>query len=154
MRPFSNRFGFSAVELLTAVSLFAIVTAIAVPNFMTFRPTWQLNGAARQVMAELMWARGKAVQENNQFFVSFPTPTSWVTVNDKNSNDAYDAGEWSRTRAFQTEYSDVTLMKEAGHPDPIFTALGTTKGVTTITVANGSGTRTVTVSVTGSVRIN
>src|SRR5215471_14652449 len=56
--------GFSLAELVIGIVVFGILAAIAVPQFLAFRPKNRLNGAARQVYSELMWARSKAVNDN------------------------------------------------------------------------------------------
>ncbi|TMA94898.1 MAG: type II secretion system protein, partial [Deltaproteobacteria bacterium] len=52
----TDRRGFSLGEILVAIGVFAILAAIALPQFTAFRPQSRLNGAARQVFSELMWA--------------------------------------------------------------------------------------------------
>src|SRR5690348_13977722 len=58
--------GFSIAEILVAIVVFGILAGIAVPQFVAFRPKNRLNGAARQVYSELMWARSKAVNDNSR----------------------------------------------------------------------------------------
>ena len=65
--------GFSLAEVLVAIGIFAILAAIATPQFIAFRPKNRLNGAARQIYSELMWARSKAVTENGSYMVTFRT---------------------------------------------------------------------------------
>jgi len=148
-----DHFGFTMVELMVSVSILAILMAIAVPNMLANMPTTQLNGAARQVLGDLMWARSKAVSENNQFVVTFPNNTSYIILDDNNKNGTADAGEWTRTQNIQTNFADVALTKTGANP--VFSPRGTTAGATTITLTNSSGSpRTVSVSATGVVKIN
>src|ERR1043165_5192148 len=98
----TDRAGFSLAEILVAISVFAILAAIAVPQFIAFRPKNRLNGAARQVYAELMWARSKAVNDNSSYVVTFPT-----------NQTTQIAGSTIKTVSIQTEYSDVTLSSSA-----------------------------------------
>lgn len=146
--------GFTVAELMVSVGIFAVLSAIAIPNFMAFQPGMRLNGAAREVLAQLMWARAKAVEQNNNYLVSFPNNYSLLILDDKNNNGTADAGEWTRTINIQTDYYDVTLSKGGGHPDPNFQPRGTAGGTTTITLTNSSGSRTVTVNLTGVVKID
>lgn len=141
-------------EVMTTMVILAILGAIAIPQFLAQMPTYRLNGVARFVMGELMWARMKAVQENNQFVVSFPTATSVTILDDTNGNGGADGGEWTRTRDLLTDYPGVTLSKNVAHPNPTFSSKGTAGGTTEITVTNGSGSRTVTVNIAGNVTIN
>jgi type IV fimbrial biogenesis protein FimT len=147
-----NHFGFTMTELMVSVGIFTILVAIAAPNMVANIPAMRLNGAARQVLGDLMWARAKAVNENNQFVVTFPNNTSYTLLDDDNNNGSANGGEWTKTQNIQTNFTDVTLAKSGG--DPTFSPRGTAAGATTITLTNSSGTRTVTVSITGNVKIN
>lgn len=153
--------GFTLSELVTTVGIFSILAAIAIPNINAQREVYRLNGAARQVLGDLMWARTKAVQENNPFIVSFPNTTSLKILDDDDSDGTEDVGvEETKTRTFQDDYAGVTLAKGitpitlVTHPDPVFSSRGTAGALTDIIVTNPSGTKTITVNRTGSVRIN
>lgn len=137
----SDERGFSLAEILVAVSIFAILAAVAVPRYLAFRPKSRLNGAARQVYSELMWARSKAVNDNNSYVVTFPTNQTMLI-----------SGTTNRTVNLQTEYSDVTLTSSAG--TITFTSRGTADVSPTITLTNPGGTKTVTVRITGTVNIS
>jgi prepilin-type N-terminal cleavage/methylation domain-containing protein len=137
----TDRRGFSLVEILVAVSVFSILAAVAVPQFVAFRPKSRLNGAARQIYSELMWARSKAVDENSAFVVTFPTNQTMQI-----------AGSTTKTVNIQSEYSDVTLTSSAS--TITFTSRGTASVAPTITLTNGAGTKTVTVRITGTVSIS
>ncbi|MBI4525487.1 MAG: GspH/FimT family pseudopilin [Deltaproteobacteria bacterium] len=150
----SDFHGFTMTELLVSMGIFTSLIAIAAPNFIANRPARQLNGAARQVLSELMWARSRAVEENNQFIVFFPTNHSLTILDDNNGNGTADAGEWTRTRDVQIDFPGVTLTKGLGNPDPTFSPRGTAGGTTNITVANPSGNLTIKINATGVVRID
>jgi len=136
-----NRRGFTLAEILVAVAVFAILAAIAVPQFIAFRPANRLNGATRQVYSELMWARSKAVNENSSYVVTFPTNQTMLIT-----------GATSKTVNIQTEYSDVTLTSSAS--TITFSSRGTTDVAPTITLTNSGGTKTVTVRITGTASIS
>jgi Tfp pilus assembly protein FimT len=114
----------------------------------------RLNGAAREVLGKLRWARSKAVEQNNSYIVTFPNNYSITILDDKNGNGTADAGEWTDTINLQTDYSNVTLSKAGGDPDPKFSSRGTAEGSTTITITNAGGSKTVNVTPTGNVKIN
>ena len=101
-RLLTDRRGFSLAEILVAIGIFAILAAIATPQFIAFRPKNRLNGAARQIYSELMWARSKAVNDNSSYVVTFPTNQTMQI-----------AGSATKTVNIQTEYSDVTLTSTA-----------------------------------------
>ena len=66
-----NNRGMTMTNLIVTVGIFAILAAIAVPNLVAQQPSRRLNGASRQMLAELVSARGKAAAENNQFVAIF-----------------------------------------------------------------------------------
>jgi len=133
--------GFTVAEMLIAVVIFGILGAIAVPQFIAFRPTSRLNGAARQVYSELMWARSKAVSENSAYVVTFPTNQTMQI-----------SGSTTKTVSIQTEYSDVTLTSSAS--TITFSSRGTADVAPTITLTNSGGSKTVTVRITGTATIS
>jgi prepilin-type N-terminal cleavage/methylation domain-containing protein len=146
--------GFTLAELLVGCALFGILAAISVPRFIAFQPSLRLNGATRDVFAQLMWARARAVEENNRYVVSLPSNHSLSILDDNNNNGAADTGEPTTVVDIQLEYPDITVTKAVGDPDPVFLPRGTTQGTTTIIVTNSAGSRTVSVNITGVVKIN
>lgn len=138
-----DRRGFSLVELIVVIVVFGILAGMAVPQFIAFRPQNRLNGAARQIYSELMWARSKAVNENSAYVVTFPTTqTMQIAV----------SGSTIKTVDIQAEYSDVTLASSAS--TITFSSRGTTDVTPTITLTNSGGTKTVTVRITGTASIS
>ena len=136
-----DRRGFSLVELIVVIAVFAILAAVAVPQFIGFRPKNRLNGAARQIYSELMWARSKAVNENSAYVVTFPTNQTMQI-----------AGSTTKTVNIQTEYSDVTLTSTSS--TITFSSRGTADVAPTITLTNSGGTKTVTIRITGTASIS
>ena len=79
---------FTLTEMMIVIAVFAIVAAIAVPSFMSLLPGMRLNGAARQIMGDLMAARMDAVKQNNQMRVFFNSPgTNQYQILDDDDND-------------------------------------------------------------------
>jgi len=138
-----NNRGVTVSNLIVTVGIFFILAAIAVPNLVAQQPSRRLNGATRQVLAELVWARGKAAAENRQVDVVFTNNTT-LTINGVG---------WTKATNIQDSFSDVTYTV-AGDQPVVFNSRGTTGGTTTVTVSNASGTKNVSVTVTGNVRIN
>ena len=133
--------GFSIAETLVAIALFGILAGIATPQFIAFRPKNRLNGAARQVYSELMWARSKAVNDNTSYVVTFPTNQTMQI-----------AGSITKTVSIQTEYSDVTLSSSVA--TITFSSRGTSDVAPIITLTNSGGSKTVTIRITGTVSIS
>jgi len=141
--------GFTLVEMMIVIAVLAIIAAIAAPNFQTYMAQRRLNGAARLVMTDLMDARMKAVSENNQFKVFFLDTHQYKMLDDENNNGTEDTGETSVTKDIQSNYPGVTLSASA---HPIFYPRGTAWG-TTVTLTNTSGSKSVSVSTAGRVKI-
>lgn len=143
--------GFTLIEMMVVLAIFAIVAAIAIPNFMSLLPGMRLNGAARQVMGDLMAARMNAVKQNNRFRVFFNSPgTNQYQILDDDDNDgSADTGEEITTKNIQDNYHDVSFSATT---NPIFYPRGTAYG-TTVTVTNSSGSKDVKVAITGRVKI-
>ena len=133
--------GFTIGEILVVTAIFGILAAIAVPQFVALQPSLRLNGAARQVFSELMSARMKAVNENTTYTITFP-----------NNHTIQIAGPATRTVDIQTLYSDVTLASSAA--TIILSSRGTADVSSVITITNGSGSRTVSIKITGAATIS
>ena len=153
-RPFDDNRGFSLAELLTVTAIIGIVAAVAMPSFLAMQPSMRLNGASREVLGKLMCARAQAVEENITYSVIFPTNHSMTIIRDANANGAADTGETTESVDIQTDYSDCTFTVSGGDTTPNFLGRGTTNGDTTITISNTAGSRVVTVSLTGNIKIN
>jgi len=145
--------GFTLAEMMAAVAVFAILAAVAIPNYLAFQPGQRLNGGAREILAKLRWARAQAVEENTNYVVSFPDNHTLRVFQDTDMDSTLDVGEWSEDIDLQLNYSDVTFTVTNANP-AVFNGRGTAGGTTTITVTNSSGSRQVEVTPTGNVRIN
>lgn len=141
--------GFTLMELVIVIAIMAILAAIAAPNYTSFMAQRRLNGAARQIMSDLMHARMQAVNQNNEFKITFVNSHEYQILDDDNGNGSSDSGESVRTKSVQTDYSDVTLSSTA---NPVFNPRGTANGAT-ITLSNSAGSKIVSLAITGRVII-
>ena len=142
--------GFSLTGQLITLALAAILVGIAAPSYLDLLPRHHLNGAARQVAGDLMWARMKAVQRNNRFRVFFRGDHEYQILDDTNNDNDIDAGEWTVTRDLSAEYRDVVM---SANNDPIFSPRGTASSLATITLTNAAGSKRITISIAGRVRV-
>ena len=137
-----NSRGFTIIELMVVMGVFAILTAIAVPQFTALQPKFRLDGAARQVFSELMSARAKAVNENTTYTVTFPNTYTVQIV-----------GSATRTVNLRTLFaSDVTVSSSAATIN--LSSRGTSDVGSTITVSNAAGSKTVSLKITGGATIS
>lgn len=147
-----NHRGFTLTELMIVVALMAILAAIAVPNIIAQMPKYRLNGAARQVLGDLVAARMQAVSQNNETKVFFLDNHRYMILDDDDNDGTADTGEATQTKDIQADYYDVTFSPIPG-TDPVFQPRGTASNMTII-LANSSGTKTITISTAGRVKIN
>ena len=149
----SKQLGFTLIEMMIVIGLLLILTGIAVPNFLSYLPKNRLNGAARQVMGDLMAARMQAVSQNNEFKVFFLNDHEYQILDDDDNDGNIDGGEWTQTKDIQSEYSDVTFSASA---NPIFYPKGTAYGstITLTSAADSNLKKYVKVASTGRVKID
>ena len=147
--------GFTLIELMVTIAITGILAGITLSAYFSLRPKLRLNGAARQIMGDLMLARMQAVKQNNRFRIIFLNNHQYQILDDDDNNGADSATEWIATKDIQTNYEGVTF-NPVPIQNPIFDPMGRLYwplGIT-ITLQNSSGTTTVTVASTGRVKIN
>ncbi len=142
--------GFTLIELIITISIAVIIMAISAPELRKIMTRNRLNGAGRQIVNDLMNSRMKATSQNNRFRVIFLDNHRYTIHDDDNNNNTVDTGEATLTKDIQDSYHDVTFSATA---DPIFYPRGTSWG-TTVTVSNSVGSKNVSVSTAGRVKID
>ena len=143
-------YGFTLMELMIVLGIMSIVLMLTNMWLSTQLPHWRLNGAVRQVMSDLVAAKMNAVVERNRQRVFFQDNRHYVILDDKNNNGKIDSGEHQEARDIQTDYQDVTMTASN---NPSFLPRGTASNLASITLTNSAGSRKITVSITGRVKV-
>jgi len=145
-----NQQGVTLAELMIVLGILAVVTLIGGSWLSTQIPYYQLNGAVRQVRADLLAARMQAVSQGNEFRVLFEDEQHYDILDDDNNNGKADPDEKVENRSIQEDYVGVTVRSNR---NPIFHPRGTASSLGTITIANKAGEQLITVSITGRVKV-
>jgi type IV fimbrial biogenesis protein FimT len=140
LKTIKTKFGFSLYEVVVVMVIIAIVSGISILNYMAWIPGIRLNGAARQVMSDLVAARMSSVKENAGVVVMHLSNHSYsVTV----------GSGTAKIKDLKQDYPGTTLS----FTSVLFSSRGTTSP-RTLTLQNSSGIKTITVAITGRVKIN
>ncbi len=68
-----NSKGFTLLEVLIVIAMIGILSAIAIPNYISWLPNYRLKGAARDLYSNLQKAKLEAVKRNTCTGTSFTT---------------------------------------------------------------------------------
>jgi type IV fimbrial biogenesis protein FimT len=132
--------------------MISILAVIAIPNIMNEIPKYRLNGAARQVVGDLMEARMKATRLNRKVKIYFTAGNQYRVCDDIDNDGTVDNCEGdAKVWNIEDNFKGVTLTS---NNNPIFNPRGTASNLATISVANTAGTKSITVAITGRVRVN
>lgn len=99
------RGGFTLVEILIAIAILGILVVLAVGNFGGLNEKYKVEAETKQLYADLMDARGRAMQRNRMFFVRF-SGTGYATYEDSNTPPDGN-GVWDNTA--DTRVANVTV---------------------------------------------
>lgn len=149
--------GFTMIELIVVISIMAIIAVIAAPQF---RPN-KLAGAARMVFADIQYARMEAITKKHNVRVLLKNASGCHTADghtykihyDTDEDGVCDGGEDIATKDIHTDFDGVTLSADA---NPSFNPVGTLNPGTdagTVTLTEGSDSRSVEFSWTGRISI-
>jgi len=76
--------GFSLLEILIVIAIVGFLAVIAVGNFGGLGEKYKVEAETKQLYADLMGARGRAMQRNRMFFVRF-SGAGYATYEDTNT---------------------------------------------------------------------
>jgi prepilin-type N-terminal cleavage/methylation domain-containing protein len=146
----ADRKGFSAIEVMTALGIATVFSAIAVPTFMTFNERIKLDCVAMEIVSEVTSVRMAAVSRAMEYRIIFADDGHYSIAKDANKNGLIDDGEVVVTKDLGAKYGGISVAATAA---PRFFARGNCSGAT-VTLTKGNNTRTVAVNASGSAKIN
>ena len=144
--------GFTLIELIIIIAIVGALTAIAVPNFMTYQSNFRLTGALSSLRGDLVGVRMLAIKGNKEYQVVFSSGGYLIIKGDSSTGSTFDANNPELTRNFADEYQGVTAAATA---NPVFSPKGTvTPAPVTITLQGGQRTQTITIFIAGKIKVN
>ncbi|RMH03353.1 MAG: prepilin-type N-terminal cleavage/methylation domain-containing protein [Nitrospirae bacterium] len=142
--------GYTLTELLVVLGILGLVGVLGGGWWLSALPHTRLNGAVRFVRSDLLAARMQAIAQGHKVRVTFIDDTRYSMVQDINGNGRVDPGEDQTVRDLREAFPGVTIQSTN---NPIFHPRGTASNLATVTLRNSAGIRTVTISITGRVRV-
>ncbi len=77
-----NASGFTILELLTVMAIFAILSTIAIPNVISWRNNAQYRGSINTLSSDLAAAKQIAIRENSRVVIRFAGSNYTIFVDD------------------------------------------------------------------------
>jgi type IV fimbrial biogenesis protein FimT len=69
--------GFTLIELMVTLAVAAILLALAVPSFKSLIDKYKLTSAVDTLYSDFQFARGEAIRNNQNVYISFQSGTAW-----------------------------------------------------------------------------
>jgi len=139
--------GFTLLEMVVAMAVFAIIYAIAVPNLQAMRAPYALEGTAYEVAAYVDMARQRAISRNARHRVVI-TSSGYHLERETTPNTFVVA-----SGTFAPPHGVVLGTPTPGNPT--FNTRGMLAANVTLPLSvTGGGTKTVTINVLGRSKIN
>ncbi len=125
--------GFSLIELLAVIAIFAIVVVLGYPRLATLSSIYRLEGAARNLAADLQKTRFRAIAEGARFQVVFDNAARTYQIQKEISGSFTNDGNAKPV----DDANSITLTATA---NPIFTPRGGAQSaaIVTLTARNGA----------------
>ena len=148
--PADEPSGYTLTELMIVLGIVAVVLGLGGMWLSSQLPSYRLNGAVRQIRADLLAAKAQAVKKGNEVRVFFTDPRHYDILDDANNNGRADAGESVEARSIQEEFPGVEIESNR---NPIFHPRGTASSFGTIKISNAAGEKAIKIAITGRVKV-
>ncbi|MDH4220062.1 MAG: prepilin-type N-terminal cleavage/methylation domain-containing protein [Candidatus Aminicenantes bacterium] len=134
--------GFTLLELVIYISIFAVLVGIASSSFLNFSHKYRLQRAIWDIHSKMNYARFKAVFSGTKFRLSF-------------NPDGYTLERYDQD--LKTWNAEMGNILEGVHVQannsPIFHPQGTVSNLASITVSNASGSYKITLAISGRIKV-
>jgi type II secretion system protein H len=146
--------GFSLIELLVAITIGGVLLSIAWVRMSTLVPIYRLEGAARNLAAELQKARTRAIAEGKCYQVLIDTSAKTYQLRSKASCTTGSFASVSIDGVRQIDDANSLTVAFSTGDSPVFNSRGTVETTAVMTLTNAaSAVRTVGVDATGHVYV-
>ncbi len=148
--------GFTILELAVVVAMVAILTAIAIPNTISWRNNAKLNGDVLNFRGDLEMAKLRAIKENANVAVLFNANGYEIFIDNGDgggveNNWVRDGGEML---LINKQLSDgVTMATNFTNSRARFTGRGRCNGGTAVITNSAGTTKSIVVSIIGRIRV-
>ncbi|MBN2843669.1 MAG: GspH/FimT family pseudopilin [Sedimentisphaerales bacterium] len=158
--PVKRFAGFTLVELMVTLAVFAILAALAAPSFNGILEKRRLVGAAEGLFADLQFAKAEAIKRNRTIRLQVTTGNTWCygldddagTACDCNSN-ACELGSTSRNIT-SSEYENIQLVNGSVVEFEPVRGMPDTTATFQFRIGDGGDVKNVTVSSIGRIKMD
>lgn len=158
--------GMTLIELMMAISVLAILLAVAIPGFRTISLQSQVTAAANDLVSALNLARSEALRRSGNVVVctssdratctGSPWTAGWLVFADADGDGDLDVPGEALVQVWPALHGQLTLDNGTVQTKVTYNALGMVTGATTFTVAtSGCAVQRqvlITINVSGSIR--
>lgn len=135
-------FGFSLLEVVLVTAIIAVIATIAAPRFGMARGRYQVDLAARRIVADLGLAQSHAKSQSAACTVSFSAATETYQLADVSALDG-DATDYTVDLTVQPYGADLASANFGGDSDVVFDGWGLPDSAGTVVVTVQSEQRTI-----------
>lgn len=150
--------GFTLIEMMIVIAVMGVLAVMSYFGANALLPGYRLNGAIRMVRGDLYNAKMLAAKTNRQYRVVFTANGYQLQRSTSSSSFTLDIGASDGGVELSRDFSDYTdvTVKTSATSDPTFSPRGTMSGVgVTITLQHAGGNeKTITISITGKIKVN
>lgn len=148
--PADEPSGYTLTEVMIVLGIVAVVLGLGGMWLSSQLPQYRLNGAVRQIRADLQAAKAQAVRQGNPVRVSFTDPQHYDIWVDHNKNRRVDPGEVIESRSILEDFAGVEIESNR---NLIFDPRGTASSFGTIKISNAAGEKSIKIAITGRVKV-